>query len=183
LAVEVSLEVPSGSLTFWGQRLEKYGANLRSIETRFNDRVLPLADPHGLRLALVERASRQPPAFSPWDGSPVPAERQIRGLYGAQIWERDAATTTRFLTGVLGFDELASERGWTRFGFRDAPGIVDVRETPDERRGAWGVGSVHHLAWRVEDEAHQLTVREQVEGSGGHATEVIDRFWFKSVYF
>src|ERR1044071_3161856 len=46
LAVEVSLEVPAGSLTFWAQRLEKYGARLHSVETRFGDRVLPLVDPH-----------------------------------------------------------------------------------------------------------------------------------------
>jgi glyoxalase family protein len=58
-----------------------------------------------------------------------------------------------------------------------------VREARDARRGAWGVGSIHHLAWRVDDERHQLTVRERVEGEGAHATPVIDRFWFKSVYF
>ncbi len=45
------------------------------------------------------------------------------------------------------------------------------------------MGSVHHLAWSVKDESHQLAVRGQVESAGGHATEVIDRFWFKSVYF
>jgi glyoxalase family protein len=42
---------------------------------------------------------------------------------------------------------------------------------------------VHHLAWRVDDEVHQLAVRGQVEAAGGQATPVIDRFWFKSVYF
>ncbi|MEO8522727.1 MAG: ring-cleaving dioxygenase, partial [Acidobacteriota bacterium] len=51
------------------------------------------------------------------------------------------------------------------------------------RQGAWGVGCVHHLAWRVDDEAHQMTVRAQVESAGAGATPVIDRFWFKSVYF
>ncbi len=50
-------------------------------------------------------------------------------------------------------------------------------------RGAWGVGSVHHLAWRVDDEAHQQLVRDDVIEAGGAPTPVIDRFWFKSVYF
>ena len=45
------------------------------------------------------------------------------------------------------------------------------------------MGTVHHLAWRVDDDAHQLAVRAQVEAAGGQATGVIDRFWFKSVYF
>src|SRR5688572_22606925 len=88
LAIEVSLEVPRGSLAFWGARLEKYGAALQSIEQRFGDTVLPLVDPHGLKVALVEsgRAARR--RFTPWDDSTVAAEHQVRGLYGAQIWER-----------------------------------------------------------------------------------------------
>ena len=42
---------------------------------------------------------------------------------------------------------------------------------------------MHHLAWRVDDEEHQLAVRAQIEAAGTGATPVIDRFWFKSVYF
>jgi len=181
LAVEVSLEIPADSLEYWGGRLEKYGATIGRAETRFGDKVLPVIDPHGLALALVEQSA--PRAFTPWDESPVPQERQVCGLFGAQIWERDAAATAQFLTTVLGFQRIATENGWTRYGFDDAAGVVDVRDTPEGRRGAWGVGSVHHLAWRVDDEAHQLAMRARVESAGGHATPVIDRFWFKSVYF
>jgi glyoxalase family protein len=183
LAAEVDLEVPASTLDFWGQRLERYGAAVGRIETRFGDRVLPLVDPHGLKLALVEPASPHTRSFTPWEQSGVDADLQIRGLYGAQLWERAARDTVRFLTGSLGFEELSSERGWTRYGFRDVAGVVDVRETPDERRGAWGVGTVHHLAWRVDDDAHQQVMREQVAAGGSHPTPVIDRFWFKSVYF
>ena len=183
LAVEVGLEVPSGSLAFWGARLERYGFKPGAIETRFGDRVLPVTDPHGLRLALTESARSHVRPFAPWDGSPIPVERQIRGLYGAQLWERELAPTAAFLTAALGFEELGTENGWTRYGFRNAPGHVDVRETPNERRGAWGVGAVHHLAWTVDDLDEELVVRTQVEDAGGRATEVIDRFWFKSVYF
>ena len=183
LAVEVGLEVPAGSLGFWGGRLERYGFKPGGIETRFGDRALPLTDPHGLRLALTESGRPHVRPFAPWDGSPIPVERQIRGLYGAQIWEREQAPTAAFLTGALGFEELGREGGWTRYGFRHAAGVVDIRETPGERRGAWGVGAVHHLAWTVDDLDEELTVRAQIESAGGRATEVIDRFWFKSVYF
>jgi glyoxalase family protein len=181
LAMEVGLEVPPGSLSFWGSRLEGYGtANIRS-EVRFGQRVLAFDDAHGLHVALVEGDGKRP--FTPWEGSPVPAERQIRGLFGAQLWEREARTTTTFLTEVLGFKQLGSENGWTRYGFPDVPGVVDIRETPDARHGMWGVGSVHHLAWRVSDEDHQIRIRARVESGGARATAVIDRFWFKSVYF
>jgi glyoxalase family protein len=181
MAREVGLEIPADSLTFWGSRLEQYGVAVQPAEILFGNRVLPVIDPHGLRLALVEARTKR--AFTPWDGGPVPGEQQIRGLFGAQLWERDAGLTATFLTTVLGFEMLASEDGWTRYGFRDSAGCVDIRQTPDVGRGAWGVGSVHHLAWRVDDEAHQLAVRAQIESAGGRATPVIDRFWFKSVYF
>ena len=182
-AMEVSLEVPGGSLDFWEARLQKYGAMLQSIETRFADRVLTFVDPHGLRLALVEPARHARTAFTPWDESPVAGEHQIRGLYGARLWERRVEPTASFLTGTLGFERLGADGEWTRYGFTGASGSVDVRETPEARPGAWGVGSVHHLAWRVDDDAHQHRVRAEVEGAGAHPTPVIDRFWFKSVYF
>jgi glyoxalase family protein len=180
LAMEVGLEVPEDSLSYWTDRLEHYGT--RAIgDSRFGEPVLAFADPHGLKVALVARRAGRP--FTPWEGSPVPATRQIRGLHGAQLWERDTAPTAKFLTTVLGFQPLASENGWTRFGFADAAGVVDLRDAPEARRGAWGAGSVHHLAWRVDDGAHQAEVRARVEAAAAHPTPVIDRFWFKSVYF
>jgi glyoxalase family protein len=60
---------------------------------------------------------------------------------------------------------------------------LDVREVASQRRGSWGVGGVHHVAWRVRDDEAQLMVRERVGAAGRRPTEVIDRFWFRSVYF
>lgn len=183
LAVEVGLEVPFGSLGFWSSRLQRYGVTPDAQETRFGARVLPLADPHGLRLALTEGREDSARPFTPWEGSSVAAEHQVRGLHHGRLWERDEAATVRFITGVLGFERLGSEDGWTRYGFADGWGAVDIRERRDVPRGAWGIGSVHHLAWRVDDDAHQLAVRAQIEQAGTGATPVIDRFWFRSVYF
>jgi glyoxalase family protein len=183
LTHEVALEVPVGSLDYWSSRLDGYSVPLQAIESRFGDRVLPLVDPHGMKLSLVEPATPPARAFAAWDEGPVPPERQVRGLYGARVWERDAARTERFLETVLGFERRAGENGWSRYGFAGTAGVIDVREAPDSPRGSWGVGAVHHLAWRVDDDEHQLAVRAQVNAAGGSATPVIDRFWFKSVYF
>jgi len=142
MAMEVGLEVPESSLRYWHDRLQRYGATIRSAETRFGQHVLALTDPHGLNVALVEATN--PRRFAPWDGSPVPAERQIRGLHGAQVWERDAAATAQFLTSALGLQEIATEGEWTRYGFARSAGVVDVRASAEARRGAWGVGTVHH---------------------------------------
>jgi glyoxalase family protein len=183
LAVEVGLEVPAGSLEWWGARLERYGVAASPVERRFGDRVLPLVDVHGMRVALTEPASAPARTFTPWDGGPIPGERQIRGLFGAQMWERQQADTASFITSALGFREIARENGWTRYGLDGSPGVIDIKETPQEPRGAWGVGSIHHLAWTVEDLDEEILVRAQVEAAGGRATDVIDRLWFKSVYF
>jgi glyoxalase family protein len=181
MAMEVALDVPADSLGYWADRLTRYGAATGRAETRFGQKVLPLTDPHGLSVALVEGDRERTAA--PWDGSPVPPERQIRGLHGAQVWERETAATAHLLMSVLGFQQMAEEDGWTRYGCPGGAGVIDLRDAPEARRGAWGVGSVHHLAWRVDDEDHQRTLRTRVEGSGAHPTPVIDRFWFKSVYF
>ena len=185
LSTEVSLAVPPGSLAFWGERLAHYGVTIDPVEERFGLRVLPVVDPHGLRVALVENGAAVSRPFTPWEESPVAAERQIRGLESARLRERELAPTTSFLTGVLGFELLDTENGWQRYGVAggSSGAYVDVQETPTMRRGAWGVGSIHHLAWRVDDAAHQLEVRERIDEAGRRPTPVIDRFWFQSVYF
>jgi glyoxalase family protein len=186
LSTEVSLAVPPDTLSFWADRLQKYGATPDAVEQRFGQRVLPLADPHGLRIALVESADAAGRAFTPWGDSSVPAERQIRGLEGARLRERELAPTTSFLTSVLGFRHVATEDGWHRYAAGAGPttgSYVDIQETPGARRGAWGVGSIHHLAWRVADESHQVQIRARIDEAQRRPTPVIDRFWFKSVYF
>jgi glyoxalase family protein len=185
LSSEVSLAVPPGTLDFWGQRLESYGVTLLAIESRFGERVLPLVDTHGLRVALVESESAMRRTFEPWEGSPIPVAQQIRGLEGARMLERELQPTTQFLTTVLGFSPLREERGWHRYGVLDGSSgfYVDLQEAPQLRRGAWGVGSIHHIAWRVTDEAHQDHLRALIDEAGRRPTPPIDRFWFKSVYF
>ena len=185
LSNEVSLAVPPGSLSFWQGRLERYSIRMGRAEVRFGQNVLPAIDPHGLPLALVESQESLGRVFSPWDGSPIPVEHQIRGLESARMVERDLVVTTSFLSKAMGFRHLGTESGWHRYGVGDGKSgaYVDLREEPTAIRGAWGTGSVHHIAWRVDDDAHQLEVRESVAQEGAHATPVIDRFWFKSVYF
>ncbi len=185
LASEVALAVPPGALHWWGERLERYGTPIGAIEIRFGEKTLQITDPHGLKVALVESAPRPVRAFTPSDSSPIPAERQIRGLHGARIRERSLGATTAFLTDVMGFRRTRNEGAWHRYEVAEgrSGGFLDVAEAADAHRGMWGVGSIHHLAWRVDDEAHQLALRKRIEAASRRPTPVIDRFWFKSVYF
>jgi glyoxalase family protein len=185
MSSEVQLAVPPGTIDWWGERLGRYGVQLAMPETRFGERALPMVDTHGQALALVEANDYATRTFTPWEESPVPVERQIRGLHAARLVERDLGPTAFFLVNTLGFTHLGTEGSWQRYGVNGGGSgcSIDLREAADERRGHWGVGSIHHLAWRVEDDAHELEVRSRVERVGMRPTPVIDRFWFKSVYF
>jgi glyoxalase family protein len=175
--------VPAGSLYYWMERLARSGVPVGGVEERFGERALTLTDPHGLPLALVETSD--PREYAPWDRSPVPAEWQVMGLHGARLQERELAPTAAFLVDVLGFTAIGEDRGWRRFGVHGGGSgrHVDVLVTPDAPRGAWGTGAVHHVAWRVADDAAELAVRARVAAAHRRPTPVIDRFWFRSVYF
>jgi glyoxalase family protein len=183
LAMEVSLAISVGSIDYWAERLTEHHLAVGEIETRRGTSALPFTDPHGLPLTLHETADDR--LFTAWRESPVPVEKQIRGLHSVRLWEHDAAQTSAFLTGVLGFVDIGQEGDW--MGFEIAGGgsgrYLEIREIPDAERGRWGTGGVHHVAWRVPDDTVELEMRERIDRARRRPTEVIDRFWFKSVYF
>ena len=183
LSMESSLAVPKGSLDYWAERVAKAGAKPGAIETRRGERVLPFDDPHGLHVALIETSDRRD--FTAWSKSPVPKEKQIVGLHAVRLWEDNLEHTGSFLTDVLGFKKGGDEDGWHRYTVAagGSGAHLEIKQIPGERRGRWGVGGIHHVAWRVKDEADQLAVRQRVAEAHRRPTEVIDRFWFKSVYF
>jgi glyoxalase family protein len=183
--VEVPFAIHQGSLPYWQARLAAAGVATGPLETRFGETVLPFRDPHGLQLALVEIAEDRP--FVPWAEGPVPAEHQLRGMHLVRLWERDLQLTELLLTRGLGFTFIGEENGWRRYGVEGGSSksgkLAELKELPTERRGAWGTGGVHHVAWRVRDNAEQMELRQVLEQVGLSPTPTIDRFWFQSVYF
>jgi glyoxalase family protein len=183
LTNEVALAVPRGTLGWWADRLRAAAVRLGEPTTWFDEPVLPFEDPDGLALALVETAD--PREFTAWPESPVDASRQVRGLHAVRVAQRDLERTARFLTQGLGFTAAGEERGWHRYTVRGGGSgrSLDIQVLPDAPRGTWGVGSVHHIAWRVPDGTAQRDIQAAVARAGGRPTDVIDRFWFQSVYF
>jgi glyoxalase family protein len=183
LVNEVLLAVQPGTLGRWTERLARAAIQPSAPEVRFGEPTLRFRDPHGLSLALVETGD--PREFTAWRAGPVPAAEQIRGIHGVRLQERDLIATGGFLEAGMDFTPLAQEAGWHRFGPAGGGSgrFLDVHEATDGRRGEWGVGAVHHVAWRVADEAAQQVARAAVTAAGARPTAVIDRFWFRSVYF
>jgi glyoxalase family protein len=180
---EVALAVPTGSLQHWAERLAAHGLANAERRVRFGEATLTFEDPHGVPLALVETSDA--PGFAAWIDSPVPASHQIRGLHAVRLIEASLEPTEDFLAHGLGFELVGEEDGWRRYAVNGGGSgrVVDVRVLPDSRRAISGVGSVHHVAFRVTDEDAQLRAQVQVRAAGGRTTEVIDRFWFRSIYF
>lgn len=181
---EVSFVIPPGSVEYWQERLVEGGITVQPEETRFGERVLPFTDPHGMTLSLTETETYEEFSFDPWGQSPVPAHHQIRALGSVRLTVRDDAATTEFLAGALGFAHAATEGAWNRYTVGAGAGgqRIDILVDTDAPRGKWGVGAVHHVAFRIPDDEQELTVRNQIVERGGQPSPVIDRFWFKSVY-
>ncbi|MEO5617012.1 MAG: ring-cleaving dioxygenase [Candidatus Eisenbacteria bacterium] len=177
--------IPPGTAGWWRERLESLRIAVAADAARFGAPVLSFADPDGMRFELIEDAGQD--GAEPWRGSPVPADLAIRGLHSVTLASRRADVTAAVLTEMLGFTVAMEADGRRRFtaGPAGAPGIgaiVDLVETLGAR-GQLGAGSVHHVAFRARDAAHQLEFQHALTENGLRVTEVTDRCYFQSIYF
>ena len=182
-ATSTAFAVPAGSIAFWTDRLAAAGVSFGEPVTRFDEGVLRLEDPDGLRLELVGRAVGMPD--EPWDHGDVPAEHAIRGLAGVTIAERDAAATEALLVSALGFRRVGRAGMLTRLeaAGREPGAVVDLIEERDGTPGRIAVGTVHHVAFRARSDAEQQAWRTELLGAGLAVSPVRDRNYFRSIYF
>ncbi len=182
----VSLAVPAASLGFWLERLVRHGVEHDALVMRFGERVLGFRDPDGLRVELVGSTSASQVAG--WADGPVPAEHAVRGVHAMTLWTANFTGTAALLEGTFAMRRAEAEGQTTRFvpAVPAASGIgtaLDVRDVSGGRDGAPGTGTIHHLAWRVPDDAAEVALLEHVRQSGVGTTGVVDRKYFHSVYF
>ena len=192
---EIGLRVPdTKSLEWWRSRFEDYGVEHLGIVERGGRMCLPFSDAEGQRLSLVaEDGQAKVEGGTPWKESTVPAGVAIRGLNHVTLTVDRLESTARELTDVLGFqqqnsytitdDDLKREIFVFTTGM-GGPGTevhVDVR--PDLPRGSVGRGGVHHVAFRTPDDEHHQLWQLQLQRAGVEVTPVIDRFYFRSLYF
>ncbi len=182
-AVRTAFSVPEGSLGWWADHLGRTGAEVAPLERRGDTDVLVLADPDGLEIELVDTGTTD--ERPPYAGSPVPVERAVRGLDSVTLAEAAVEGTTEHLVEDLGF-RLVQERG-DRSTFAVGDGgsgaRLDVVHAPRAARGLVAAGTVHHVAWRAPDEQTQLEWRQALVERGRGVTPVMDRQYFRSIYF
>ncbi|MEI7559262.1 MAG: VOC family protein [Actinomycetes bacterium] len=170
----IQLGVPSeASLDFWAQRLADNGHTTEAV-----DGVLRFADFEGLQYELAVADPENPRLQA--EHPEVPAEHAITGVQGVRAFATHELDADRdLLTSALGFTEVAAgeyvvEGGGVRFryGYDPHPGYG----------GREGTGTVHHIAWHSRDEDHEVW-RERAGAAGAQVTQVIDRDYFKAIYF
>ena len=178
----VAFTIPEGSADFWAGRLSQLGIHAKRSR-RFEGDVITLHDPDGIELDLV--AGTSPLDIAPWADGPVAPDHAIRGFHSVAMTVADAAVTTDFLTQTMGFRELAREGDRVRFetGSGGPDSILDLIESREGPVGEESIGTVHHVAWRAPDDARQEEWRDELVAAGRDVTPVIDRYYFKSIYY
>ena len=178
----VSFSVPGGSMSFWLDRFKKYEVVYNNPSERFGENVLVFLDPDGLKLELVSDAGDERNA---WDADEVPREFGIRGFHSAALTLEGYEATAKLLTEVFGYEK--KDENVNRFRFVNPnstnANILDLVCLPSGQRGSVAGGTVHHIAFRAANEGDQLRLREKLIDLGYNVTPVLDRNYFKSVYF
>jgi glyoxalase family protein len=159
------------SVRFWADRLGAEG-----VEVRHEDDRLLFADPEGLEHELRVDESGDEPLTA--DHREVPRELALQGFDAVRAYADDPDRSTSLLEDALGFERKGE--GFEARG-EDRGGLY-VYDPAPEARGLQGAGSVHHVAWASSMEEHEEW-RERVLRGGGRPTPVIDRFYFRSIYF
>jgi glyoxalase family protein len=160
------------SLDFWAERLAAKGyAGDRGEGS------LAFTDDDGLRLQLVVAQDGNPPLRA--EHPEVPAEHSILGVEGARAFIARGLDADRdLLTQTLGF----TDHGEGRYRLQGAERHFHWGYDSTSERGIPGAGTVHHVAWHSHDADHP-SWRQSVERAGMPVTPVIDRDYFKSIYF
>ncbi|MBS0126345.1 VOC family protein [Thetidibacter halocola] len=176
-----AFSVPKGSLDWWEQRLAGHKVEGMQKGTRFGDAVLAFEGPDGDGFALIETGDDP---RTPWTEG-VPEDVAIRGFHSAdmRLTPRGAAASAELLR-FMGYEEEGKDGGITRFRVPDGNGaeVIDIT-TVEARHAAQGAGSVHHIAFSVDNRAAQLEVRKALMETGFQVTPVIDRDYFWAIYF
>lgn len=180
---EIGYSVPQGSLDFWLKRLDENRVTYNKPSEKFGEEYLTFLDPDGLKLELT--VSKNIDDRKGWLTPEVGAENALKGFHHITITSNKIEETAKILTDIFGYKMV--EQHVNRFRFvTDAvstAAIVDLVEAPGERAGHVAGGSVHHVAFRVDNDDILMEFRKKIVAAGHQITDKIDRNYFYSLYF
>ena len=173
--------VPAGSLPYWRERLSVQGVGGLEEYEAFGEKRLRFNGPDGDGFSLVETTDDERLG---WTAGGVGSAEAIQGFRGAAFRLQDAGGTAELLR-FMNYREVERSGNWTRFAIEGGNGadVIDIEEAPSAGHARQGAGSVHHIAFAVENRAAQLEVRKALLDTGYQVTPVIDRDYFWAIYF
>jgi glyoxalase family protein len=160
------------ALEFWARRLAAAG-----LESSLEDRGLRFEDPEGLGLELTAEPTNDHPLVA--EHAEIPKQFVLQGFAGVRAYSRRPEASRQFLAETLGFTSGEASSFESR---GDSRGSYYIYDDAPEARGIGGSGTVHHVAWSSTMADHEGW-RDHVIAGGGSPTPVIDRFYFRSIYF
>jgi glyoxalase family protein len=175
--------IPLGSVNYWLERLREHHVAAERLPERFGAEVIGLVDADGMLLELVATPSGN--EVQPWNEGSVAPEHSIRGFHSVSAALESHQETATFLTQTFGYRLVQKMGNRLRFA---APGggagkMIDLIRRPESPPGRLGTGSVHHIAFRVPDDAQQNAWRVKILELGYDVSPIMDRVYFRSIYF
>lgn len=176
-----AFSVPEGTLGWWREHFAKQGVKATGESELFGEKRMAFTGPDGDGFALVEEKGD---TRAPWSRGGIPADEAIRGFHSGSLRLRDAGATEELLK-FMGYEERERSGNIIRMGVKNGNGadLIDIETLPGAPMAQQGAGSVHHIAFAVENRAKQLEVRKALADTGYQVTPVIDRDYFWSIYF
>ena len=183
MVTAITFAIPVQSVDFWIGRFKKQGIGIK-LNERFGDPVIQLTDPHGLPVELIGTANLPPTAY--WQESPIPETNAIAGLHSATATLKSLEQNKTLLVELL--DMTLFDQQHNRYRFKmdgpHSPGqFYDIVVDPKGPSGRPGGGTVHHIAFRTDNDTTQSLWQSILRKSGTSVTEVRDRKYFRSIYF
>ncbi|RBP20185.1 MULTISPECIES: ring-cleaving dioxygenase [Bacillus] len=183
---QIGLLVPSiESLTFWKRRFESLQVAHGEITTYAGRDALHFEDPDGLWLVLLNNKDEEVPEYwTAWDESSVEQNHRILGMGTVEMTVRSLNKLSKTLTGLFSYKEVSrsDDEGIYQSIDGQSFGEILVKQQDGESERP-GKGSIHHLAIRVKNDEELSYWNEAVKDKGFQSTGIIDRFYFKSLYF
>lgn len=189
-----SLRVPDDqALAYWMERFRLNNVDHDEISEQYGRKVIQFRDPEGQRLSLVsDKKNKGVAGGKSWNKSPVPADKGIKGLGPVKLTVKDPEPTEKVLTELLTFKKAGSYSSDTdnqaetivfTTGEGGTGAEVHLEIHPGLPRERPGRGSVHHVAFRVESEEELALWKERVREARIPNSGLVDRFYFRSLYF
>ena len=172
--------VPKNSLKFWQDCFKQNSVDFKVTQSPTGLNSLDFTDFDGLKYSLVENNVEMENSYD----QVISNENSIKGFYGAILDVENLELTQKVLVDILDYSTAGEKDNFVNYKIGDGlANSLTIHQGPNSPSGIQGFGTVHHIAFRVADYNEQMQIREKVLEHGLHATPVIDRYYFKSVYF